>query len=148
VRQFSSDGRSEERENTEVKETAPSRIGHRKKESKDDNTMGRPRKTPLQTTALSETGCTSHSDVTTPLQQHEQCSKPNPPQKSTELETKAISRKRKLQSTQTNATVELQDFDRLQLLKGKLIRKLDEQWLSYKDITETLEGFPYYLRYF
>ncbi|KAI5065916.1 hypothetical protein GOP47_0018540 [Adiantum capillus-veneris] len=48
-------------------------------------------------------------------------------------------------SIDTTTTKNVQDFERLQLLKGKLIRKLRRNWICWENIRDTLDDFPYYL---
>ncbi|KAH7351529.1 hypothetical protein KP509_19G001800 [Ceratopteris richardii] len=47
--------------------------------------------------------------------------------------------------SESKSTENLEGFDRLQLLKEKLIRKLGKKWLFCDKITERLNNFPYYL---
>lgn len=48
-------------------------------------------------------------------------------------------------STETSSTKNIEEFDRLQLIKGKMIRKLGKKWTPWENIRETLDNFPYYL---
>ena len=83
VRHFSS-GRSNEKENIEKTESAPSTLGHNNKENK-DNFIGKPRKKPLKSNPISETVHIQDSIVKTPVQHHTQCTGPNLKGKSEEL---------------------------------------------------------------
>eukprot|EP00250_Pteridium_aquilinum_P014349 c21930_g1_i1 orf=474-3680(+) len=149
ARMFS--GKSNAKENVEKKNSTSLGSGQNKDEKETGCTSRKPSKK-----LLSEARASSQKD---------QSSEANNAQRHEHLNSKdTVSEKRKRKPTklavnrgvnkfsegmkipvEMSSPKNIEDFDRLQLLKGKLIRRLGEKWLPWETIRDTFDNFPYYI---
>lgn len=148
ARMFS--GKPNEKENMEKKSPTSLELG----QNKDEKEAGRSARK-LSKKPLSEASALSQGDQNLEannVQRHEHANskhssekrKKEPKKSAVDRQFKKSLKKNKV-PVETSSTKNGENFDRLQLLKGKLIRKLGEKWLPYENITDTLDNFPYYI---